>query len=431
MAPEGNDQPPDIKVSDNRQEGGQDNVQQNVGQVVRGVVIGILKISPFVLLPPVVFVALVAGFREHIQWQQSLPEIMTGDFNVAVAEFLENSAMEDRTISRTISRNLFNFLESEYQSSNFDLVVRVAHDKIGPVSSAEDAKKLAQDIHADVVIYGTVSVINNEASIAPLFYVTDAYNTDVGEFTGQYQLAEPLEVPVTELLGFDDAANARLRQKTTILVEFTKGLVYVSSEKFASAQHSVERAIEEVASYGSFNGAEVLYVVGSNVALRQKNADMAKTYADAALTLNPNYARAYIAQANAYYLELDFERALDYYQQAMQLPNPPYGAYIFEKCNVGIGNIYAYLYQVATLPEDKLTYAQLAQFHFGEVIAAYDQNHDTGLAELTALAHYGQGVIHQQEGNPEAAAESFKQALAMGKGSDLRERAQRRLAEVS
>lgn len=366
----------------------------------------------------------------YLRWLSNQPAVMTGDFNIAVAQFTEEPASANPITAPIVSQMLFNFLENEYQLSGLGNV-QVAQDKIGVVTEANEAKELAETINADLVVYGDVTVTNGTALVYPKFYVVESLHSDVSEVNGQHQLALPTAFPLEELADYQNPENVALRQRTAILTEFTKGLAYLNTGDVPQALEAIQKTIHYSETYEDFEGKEVLYLFASHIERLMGNYEAAITYAETALTLNTSYARAYIALANIYYDQQDFDIALTYYEQAKNAENQPDGAYIPQKANLGIGNIYNYQYQIAE-PAAKPGLAEQALNHFQAVITAYEDDPDADfrLREMAAWAYYGIGIIYQREGQDDEAQKVFEQALALTQDAELEERAQNRLDEV-
>src|SRR5262249_44205144 len=107
-----------------------------------------------------------------------------------------------------------------------------------------------------------------------------------------------------------DPCRQNLEQKTKVVVEFTKALSYLtlfqvvgSRNYLDQASLSLDAALEYAKPYGEFKGKEVLYLFRSIVARAKNDFQAAQEAIDAALKLNPNYGRAYIARGNMYYTE--------------------------------------------------------------------------------------------------------------------------------
>ncbi len=142
------------------------------------------------LLIIIAVVAIVA----YVAYRASLPSPMTGDFNIAVAQFEEVPASDRPTIA-PFQEWAGNYLDSVYKADPLGLKVQVGHDKIPVVHSPAEADDLAKQVKANLVIYGTVSVLGEDASITPKFWVYDALQNDAAEMigTGQQQLEYPFQ----------------------------------------------------------------------------------------------------------------------------------------------------------------------------------------------------------------------------------------------
>jgi hypothetical protein len=379
-----------------------------------------------------IFFLIVGTGIASAAWYLSQPRWMDGDFNIAVAEFSEHPASSAPTIAPAVSQMLFDFLESEYQQGELGLNIQVAHDRIGLISGATEAEGLAGKINADVVIYGSVIIVGGRVSISPRFYVSESFRGEIGELTGEHNLALPVEFLVTQsadIIRIGSELNTTLRESAAVATDFTKALTFLATDNLNPALRAIQNAIDHANAYGAFEGKEVLCLTGSYITQLTGELDASQQFVNCALDINASYARAYIAQANIYYQRGDLQMAQIYYERALQLDNQPYGSHIPEKAHIGIGNIYTYQYQVANATE-KAMLAEAALSHFDIVIKAHQSAPDFVIDELAAQAYYGSGVIYQLEGNHDAAITAFQQALALTRNNELMERAQDRLIQV-
>ncbi len=334
-----------------------DSILRVAGDLVFGNLTRIYKISvtlfgttgSVVAFGSIIFLAV--GAIIFVSWWQSQPAIMPkNEFNIAVATFVAVPKSADPAVAEAASQMVFSFVDAEYRSSGLEKV-NVAHEHIGAIHDYAEAERLANRINATVVIYGDVIVVGDQAALEPKFYVSDPFEPNVSEISGQHQLSLPVKFDTREILNFQSGVNEALRLKSSVLIDFTKGLAYLSNEDLQPALDSFEAAIASANSYGDFEGKEVLYLFASHVARKLKNYQLAQQYIDQALKINHAYARAYIGQANIYYSQLDFNLALKYYTDAMQIEDPPENALIPEKANLGIGNVKTFLFQSAESPE--------------------------------------------------------------------------------
>jgi hypothetical protein len=246
-----------------------------IGQVFGDAVFQFL--SPKTAITILAALAIAAASLFYLYYRAQKPARMTGDFNIAVAQFGEvtDEGIVSSALATQISKLLFDFLDSEYKATDFGLDVQVAHKKIGILTEDREAEQLAYDIGADLVIYGSVFVIGDEATLSPKFYVAD--QPDTGELTGQHQLALPIKFDISSF-GFQDEVNTKLRSRAAILVFFTEGLVYLSADDFDQALQSFRGAICEAGNHGPFDGQEVLYLFSAITNRCQGNLEKAGEY---------------------------------------------------------------------------------------------------------------------------------------------------------
>ena len=258
-----------------------------IGQVGRDVIIPIL--TPKVTLIILAFLLLVVAGSWYLYNLSQKLAVMTGDFNIAIAEFGEvtDQGVVSSARATHISNLLFDFLDSEFKAADFGLNVEVAHNKIGIISENREAKDLATQINAHIVIYGRIFVSADEASFSPRFYIAD--HPDTTELTGYHRLALPIRFNVLLLDGIDKL-NSEMQSRATILLLFTEGLVYLSQENIEGSLHYFNRAIDEAESYDPFDGQEVLYLFAAIANRLEKDFDEAELNLERAISVNPEYA---------------------------------------------------------------------------------------------------------------------------------------------
>ena len=387
------------------------------------------QVIAFLLIMIAVGSAIAFGF-----WLSKQPARMVGDFNIAVAEFDEVSSSDHPNLASIISQMLFDYLDSTYQTGEFRITIQVEHDKIGVIHSPVEAADLAKRVNANLVIYGTVSVLGGSASITPKFWVSDTLKNDASEMlgAGEHQLEYDFKFNGSEVMDIVSGINTMLKQRANILVEFTQALVYRQIKDYPTALNVVNQAINEAKSYGDFKGKETLYLIAADIARLNKDLIASRQFVSESLRINPKYARAYIALGNVFYEQRDFVQAYQNYDHAIKLKDDqPYGAHIVEKANLGLGNIFSYQFQSqptnSALAERALTY-------FSNVTDAYQQSTDntdkTSIAGLAALAYYGQGVIYQIQSEKDKARDALEHVLNISDDPILRQRAQDRLNQL-
>jgi len=380
---------------------------------------------------------LIGGSISFGVWWQRQPQRMTGNFNIAVAEFVHTGDAD--SVAPIVSQRIFSILDGQYKLSSFE-VVQVAHDKIGVISNAQEASALAKKINAHLVIYGDVSVLGDQVLVTPQFYVAEMQQSNVGEVNGEHRLAARISMPKEDLVAPVNQALDKMQQSATTLIEFTKALVYLTAGKSGDlnlARESIDRAIAESDRYGDFEGKEVLYLFASDIARRRRDLPKAQMYIDEAIHINNSYGRGYIAEGNIYYDQDNFYQAMYYYNMAKSLADQPFGAYVAEKASLGIGNSCSTQYQHVhrNSPVDQAAAAALANCaldNYQVVIAAYNQQAapEFALKEMAAWAYYWSGVVYQEADYFAEAQQVYETALSLTTNSELLIRARRRLDEV-
>jgi tetratricopeptide (TPR) repeat protein len=359
---------------------------------------------------------------------------MTGRFNIAVAEFAPVGGV-DPAVAETVSQQVFRFLDDQANQISFE-DVQVSNTNIGQITSAQQARSLARRINAQVVIYGDVSPLGDQVLLTPQFYVAEAFRADVGELNGQQKLAEPITLPQQGLTPNSDPVKL-LQERTVIMTQFTKTLVYLAVDDLPLAREAIRQAIKHGEQQDPFEGQEVLYLFASEIARLQKDQASAQTFVDQALNLNPEYGRGFIAKANIYYDEGNLYQAVEYYRKAKGQPDQPYGAYIPEKANLGIGNScwLQLQYVLQNSEPDPIGSAELEQCalqHYQEVIDFYKEQKEpeTNVKEMAAWAYYSIATLLREPGQSVEAQRMYQEALRLTSNQELINRVNARLKEV-
>ena len=106
-----------------------------------------------IYIPTIVILLIVLSIIVYKLWKPSHPKQMDGQFNIAVAEFLELSNVSSSPkIGAIVSRMLFNFLEHEYQTNNFGLDIQVSHQDVGIIKDATEAEHIASLLYYQLLI---------------------------------------------------------------------------------------------------------------------------------------------------------------------------------------------------------------------------------------------------------------------------------------
>ncbi len=378
---------------------------------------------------------LVSGGIAGGYWYSKQPSKMTGNFNVAVAQFgeiQENGSIKSSLHAEKISSTLFGFLDSEYQASGLGLDVQISHKNMPLIQEDAQAKELAKKVNADIVIYGNVFVQGNSAEFSPRFYVAE--RPDTKELTGQEELANPIAFNLSQL-GTQDQVNAEIRARTAILLNFTKSLIYVSKKDSDSALRAVQTAITTAEKLPRpFAGQEVLYLLAAKILTGQNETDKANEMLDQSLILNPNYARAYLARGNIYYIQANnsnfdsqlLEKAKAQYELAYQATDQPESAYIPIKAHAALGNIFVVL---AQKDNDQNLFSEAIK-NYKYVVDEYQRTQDPYLKSYASIAYFGLGAAYERQGKVQDAVDSYKKASELTEDMEFKDRIEKQIEAV-
>lgn len=365
-------------------------------------------------------------------WYSKQPATMTGNFNIAIAQFgeiQEDGSIKSSVNAEKISSTLFGFLDSEYRASGLGLNLQVSHKNMPLVTEDMEAEILAEKVNADIVIYGNIFIQGDKAEFSPRFYVAE--HPDTNELTGQNELAYPIVFNISEL-STQDQVNTELRKRAEILFNFTKGLIYFSQKDFESALRAVQSAITTAEeSKQIIVGQEVLYLLAARIQTNNNNYDNANQMLDTALALNPQYARAHLIRGNIYYrqaLETNYDLkllndALAEYKLAYQLPNQPEGAYIPVKARTNIGNV---LVVEAQQTNDSKLYDQAIENYY-YVIKEYQHSHFLLIRPYVAISYFGLGAAYERQGKTEQALDAYQSAYDLTDDLDFKSRIEQQI----
>ena len=398
------------------------------------------------LLPVVLLLLAVVGVLAYFLLRPQIPEQMAGDFNVAIARFA--MVDEDGTAARgRDGEELASFVYRRMRDDFQELELPGIASEIWPPAYTgqvrgasreereNEAKALAERINADVLVYGVIVANGERSRFYPEFYVSYKGFAEAQEITGQHELGRELSVSLpfnaSQVTPFD---NPALAARANALSLATIGLAYYAIDDYGSAHDYFARA-EAVRGWSSSAGKEVIYLLLGNASIRRSSkerttaylADAAAQY-DAALAINPTYARAMLGKAGVFYLSglgdpnvggdelidlalLDEAAAL--YQAALQAGSPPASANVETKVHFGLGRVEMARYlQARAVGGDRLAPLDRARAEFALVLDALASG-TPGVGELAGQAHAFLGLADGAEGSVDLAIEHYKQAVTL------------------
>ena len=302
---------------------GGDRISAEIGENASGVAVGknIIQIGQLVIptIPSLIFVLfLAAGGVYLLFFRMRGPTEMTGEFNIAVAQFGQigaDGSVQASEDGARLSQWLFERLQTETQNMGQTLNVQVWHDSLDlgvrlgtiPCNAEADrcqaAEELAEAINADMVIYGNLDAGQDPASFTPEFYVAEL--PDAQEITGEHRLGTPIDVrfPLDNLAA-RLSVNQKLSARAAALTHFTVGLAW---EFAGDPEMALEffRQAEAVEGWDPDEGKEIIYLfIGREAFILWEHGEDREAEAreafEQALALNPDYARAHIGLGNVY-----------------------------------------------------------------------------------------------------------------------------------
>ncbi len=169
---------------------------------------------------------------------------------------------------------------------------------------AAAAEALAKRVGADVVVYAHLTPEAGAESLVTEFYVSELVRAEANETIGQYTFGEPIALPA-DLSRADtlvrEAVARRVSDRTTALFRLLLGLREDLLGEHAAALTRLQEAEAELTKWGDRGeGKEILYYFMAREAGFLERYDEAQAYAEKAIVLNPDHARAYIALGSTY-----------------------------------------------------------------------------------------------------------------------------------
>ena len=341
-----------------------------------------------------------------------------GDFNVVVAEF----SVTDQTSGASLSQALFEQIDITLRGEA-DVNIEVAGpDEVGelagdtPESRAEAAANLADQVGADVVVYGTLEILEGLSNLSAEFYLSSRGLTGAEELAGVYPL-DSVSLATTDPLALSQAAARHLEPKIIALTQLAIGLSHYQLNEYAEAQELFTKA--EASWPGSadrINGRQVVLSLLGNVSGLRENLDAADEYFTRALDLDPEYSRARFGAAEVRFQRsrgslcgltgdgdvAGLEDAVRQFEELIDLPAPPL-AFLPERARLEIGKIYQCLTLNGVDRRDETR----------EILEAViaDISNETRLRDLEADAHFSLGAHHLLNRDTPAALAEFEIAV--------------------
>jgi tetratricopeptide (TPR) repeat protein len=207
------------------------------------------------------------------------PGRMSGDLNVAVAAFTTNGGTTEE--GTALARDAARVLGSELPHLDRALDVEVrgpgavgAVDGTTSNSQAQAAQSLAQEIGADIVVYGDLATNPRGTRLQPAFYLNAAKLPSAGSLGGGYAYGGPIRLPYD--LAVSPPARAQVRaaliRRTEAYAQAFIGAGYYLLHALPRAQLHLRHALATAPTPAV---AALLRLLLGNIANRQGHAAVA------------------------------------------------------------------------------------------------------------------------------------------------------------
>ena len=347
------------------------------------------------------------GFFGAWMYVQNLPN---GNVVILVADFDGPKPQENR-VTETILREL------KDATKNYDEVRIVALEKaVTEQAGSDEARKLAEQKKADIVIWGWYGQTANTVPISANFEILDN-NEYLPDDLGESASGAIQTFDVAELDSF--AIQTRLSEEMLYLTFFTLGMTDYATENWTKAIAHFDNALSAANnSLDSFDLSITYFYQGTSYALHQ-DIKQAMIAFDQALNIKPDFREALNNKGTALSKLEQYEDAIEAYDQALKIEPDDHEA-LYNK-GVALYNLGQYknaieVYdQALSIKPDKhkaLYNKGIALYNLGQyedAIEVFDQAlyvkpnfHEALYSKGSALANLGQY---------EDAIEAFDQAL--------------------
>jgi tetratricopeptide (TPR) repeat protein len=415
-----------------------------VTQVIDEHVLHHIGIAGFILLGILIVLAAVGGPYWIVHSLKDEPSEMDGDFRVAVAGFASDEQLSDSNIGEELAQSVYLRLKKAFDELAIIFTVW-GPNKVESIEGsnrearAQAAERIAQDVEADIVVYGIVRSNGSNWEVTPEFYISADNFYHAAEVVGEHDLGTAIK-----LLGQGNIADrievsSELTARVQALARIVIGLSYHSNSDFEAASNNFQMA-QDIDGWEDDEGRHVLYLLIGNAANKEGDFDTAEAYYRKALDLDIEYARGYLGLANVYYrraiepfaeskdptqTDLDLiARATKTYKLATQATNQPPLADIQTKARFGQGQCY---FMRVYAGEEEFFDPAITKFE--SVIEDYADGENPRVIELAAESYARLALIYDLSDHPDLAVKNYEAAAELSEGNPERHKLYRKRAE--
>lgn len=395
------------------------------------------------LLPLVLGLALLAIVLAYFLLRPDRPQVMDAEFNIAVAEFLvedangeQRSAQDGQNFSNWLYGRLNTVMSGVLEELFVGTYLVWPPQYTGvvrgetPEERENSARDLAEEIQADVVIYGVIVPLGDDQITMIEFYVRHDSFSEGLDVKGRHNLgnALPIGKPFDEALV--SVQNQPLSARAQGLSLLAVGLAYYAVDDFEDA---INYFLEADDTPGWLDlrstGKHVVKMLVGNAYVRRASKEKspaylptANDYYDQSLAIDDQYARAEVGRAGVLYLmalgdpynadaptQVDknlLDRAEDAFERALTLENLPASANVGTKVQFGLAQIYLLRYTFADGD-----WLEQAVALFQAVVDQYEGG-NAQIEDIAAHAYARLGLIRDRiDGDPVAARDLYMKAV--------------------
>jgi tetratricopeptide (TPR) repeat protein len=355
---------------------------------------------------------------------------MVGDFRVAIAGFDIVGDIQNKKLGQELAQGVKLRLDQDLKEINPNLIMTIwGPEQVGDIkgkdqdSRAQNAAKLANDINADMVIYGFVDVNQLLWQVVPEFYLKDTSFIQAEEIVGQYEFGSPIAMPGNDNITGRVELGEQMTVRSKVLSRIAIGLAYFAIHNYDKSMNYLE-STENIPEWTDDQSKKVVYLLIGNAAGKANQIAKAEEYFRESLIKDPNYARAYVGLGSVAYSQAlapynvsknpkdidlaNLEQAITQYHKALQSTDKPPLSDIEIKVHFGLGQCYILL----VLSGNEKTF-DLAVEEFNQVIKGYNNGENPRVQELASEAHARLGLIYRLSGFSDKALDEYKIALSL------------------
>jgi tetratricopeptide (TPR) repeat protein len=379
------------------------------------------------------------------------PRKMTGIFNVAVAEFGEmgpDGIVRPSKVGQQISTWALDYLRNDL---NEDPSLQVWPEDSGlfrrvrvPLVTADSAQQVASQINASLLLYGYIDQRENPPRLVLQFWIAPQAKYRFEDIQGNYVLGVPIRI--ADLANPGPGIQGELGRQSSALARVVLGLALEQLGQNQDALAFFQKAAESVPSSAPvqfFLGRAYLFLSDSQPDRRESDWQSAESAFQTAITLDPQYARAYIGLGGVYFKRAAYlldaalasgqtpdpqaalwtDKAIAIYQQVLPLSFDSNVNPVREVAQLALGNTYRLQGAIAITAADNALGAESIQKAISllePLIPFFDasakehpslQRYLAQAYEYLGLAYQWQGVLLERNQAYSQALDAYQKSL--------------------